>query len=251
METSEMKRCPHCKKEIPAEMHYCMHCMTRLDEASPQVPYRIQRRWLLPLCCVVAIVLVGVGVWFLFLRDGSRGGAPTSGDSPSAATTTAPSSSESTSSAATTAPSHESRMYLADLVGMNYRYVTSLLGEDFTPYNGEGYGCVYQEEGLILYYVYPENEQLSTEDICIAAEIYGDHYLAGDIHTAVSKTELQTTALSYGAYDVGAYDDVQNPDKEVAYFTFQRDNKTYEVYATYDYGAQTPEKVRLKLVEQE
>lgn len=231
-----MKCCPHCGQEIPAEMGYCLLCMARLDPTQTAEPPRRKQRWLLPVVCVAVVLIAGmIGAALL-----SREKKPASGKLPTAGQTTV-----STTTSTTTAHKDEMQIYLADLVGMPFGYVKTGMGDDFTYYEGDGLGCVYKERGLIFYYEYPEGE-LTDDAVCIVAEMVGDHYIAGDIHTAMSVSDLQMTALAYGAYNVGSYESPAEADKTVVTFTFVRDGNLYEVYATYAYGADAPETVRLK-----
>lgn len=71
-------RCPHCGKEIPDQSHYCLHCMTRLEEpveVSPVPVSRIPKRLLLT---AAAVLILGVAAGGYFLLSSLNRSNPTS-----------------------------------------------------------------------------------------------------------------------------------------------------------------------------
>lgn len=79
--TTEMIRCPHCKKEIPQELQFCPFCMQRLDRPEIIEPTKAKKRKnkSIFIVAVVVIIILLVSLFFAFWL---RSNKETAGEAP-------------------------------------------------------------------------------------------------------------------------------------------------------------------------
>ncbi|MBQ7090145.1 MAG: hypothetical protein IJN82_03425 [Clostridia bacterium] len=59
--------CPHCKAKIEENAHFCIFCMTSLDEKEAIAPFKRQiKRWWPMAVSALLVLLLGLGVWLLW-----------------------------------------------------------------------------------------------------------------------------------------------------------------------------------------
>ena len=77
-----MKNCPKCNAELEDNAHFCLRCMTSLEEKEQiQPPMRPMRRWPLVLICLLALgaLLIALFIWVLPSEDGQKEAPETTG----------------------------------------------------------------------------------------------------------------------------------------------------------------------------